>query len=74
MVREHFEVISDTLPKNPISVFGFRITNSAYGFGSLVLRRVSAQAPRSQFHSMAIPDAADINMVYWRTTNEIRDE
>jgi hypothetical protein len=44
MVREHFEVISDTLPRTPIRVFGFRVTNSAYGFGSVVLRRVSAQA------------------------------
>ena len=44
MVREHFVVISDTLPKTPIRVFGFRVTNSAYGFGSVVLRRVSAQA------------------------------
>jgi hypothetical protein len=44
MVREHFEVISDTLPRTPIQVFGFRVTNSAYGFGSVVLRRVSAQA------------------------------
>jgi len=44
MVREHFEVISDTLPRAPIRVFGFKVTNSAYGFGSVVLRRVSAQA------------------------------
>jgi hypothetical protein len=44
MVSEHFEVISDTLPRTPICVFGFRVTNSAYGFGSVVLRRVSAQA------------------------------
>jgi hypothetical protein len=44
MVREHFEVMSDTLPRTPIRVFGFRVTNSAYGFGSVVLRRVSAQA------------------------------
>jgi hypothetical protein len=44
MVREHFEVISDTLPRTPIRVFGFRVTNSAYGFGSVVLRRVPAQA------------------------------
>jgi hypothetical protein len=44
MVRENFEVISDTLPRTPIRVFGFRITNSGYGFGSIVLRRVPAQA------------------------------
>jgi hypothetical protein len=44
MVREHFEVVSDTLPRMPIRVFGFRVTNSAYGFGSVVLRRVPAQA------------------------------
>jgi hypothetical protein len=44
MVREHFEVMSDTLPRTPIQIFGFRVTNSAYGFGSVVLRRVPAQA------------------------------
>jgi len=44
MVREHFEVISDSLPRTPIRVFGFKVTNSAYGFGSVVLRRVPAQA------------------------------
>jgi hypothetical protein len=41
MVREHFEVISDTLPRTPIRVFGFRVSSSAYGFGSVVLRRVA---------------------------------
>jgi hypothetical protein len=43
MVREHFQVISDTLPRTPICVFGFKVTNSAYGFGSVVLRRASAR-------------------------------
>jgi hypothetical protein len=42
MVRESFEVISDTLPRAPLRVFGIRITDSAYGFGTLVMRRVSA--------------------------------
>jgi hypothetical protein len=40
MVRESFEVISDTLPRTPLRIFGLRITNSAYGFGTIVLRRV----------------------------------
>jgi len=40
MVRENFEVISDTLPRTPLRIFGLRITNSAYGFGTIVLRRV----------------------------------
>jgi len=44
MIREHFEVISDTLPRTTIRLFGLRVTNSAYGFGSLVLRRMPAQA------------------------------
>ena len=44
MVRENFEVISDTLPKTPIRVFGLRVSNSAFGFGTVVLRRVRAQA------------------------------
>jgi hypothetical protein len=45
MVRESFEVISDSLPKEPLQIFGFRITNSAYGFGSIVLRRMQAESP-----------------------------
>jgi hypothetical protein len=44
MVREHFEIISDSLPRTPIRIFGLKITNSAYGFGSVVMRRVPAQA------------------------------
>jgi hypothetical protein len=40
MVRESFEVIANTLPRTPLRVFGIRITNSAYGFGTVVLRRV----------------------------------
>ena len=44
MVRESFEVISDTLPRTPLRIFGLRITNSAYGFGTIVLRRVQAKA------------------------------
>jgi hypothetical protein len=43
MVRENFEVISDTLPRTPLRIFGLRITNSAYGFGTIVLRRRPAQ-------------------------------
>jgi hypothetical protein len=43
MVRESFEVIFDTLPRAPLRVFGIRITNSAYGFGTLVMRRLPAQ-------------------------------
>jgi hypothetical protein len=46
MVRESFEVISNTLPRTPLRVFGIRITNSAYGFGTVVLRRVPAQPQR----------------------------
>jgi hypothetical protein len=44
MVQESFEVISDTLPRTPLRIFGLRITNSAYGFGTIVLRRVQAKA------------------------------
>jgi hypothetical protein len=43
MVRESFEVISDNLPRTPLRIFGLRITNSAYGFGTIVLRRVQAK-------------------------------
>jgi hypothetical protein len=44
MVRESFEVVSDNLPRTPLRIFGLRITNSAYGFGTIVLRRVQAKA------------------------------
>jgi hypothetical protein len=44
MLRESFEVISDTLPRAPLRLFGLRMTNSAYGFGTVVLRRVPAQS------------------------------
>jgi hypothetical protein len=43
MVRESFEVISDTLPRTPLRIFGLRLTNSAYGFGTIVLRRKQAK-------------------------------
>jgi hypothetical protein len=43
MVRENFEVVSNTLPRTPLKVFGIRVTNSAYGFGTVVLRRLPAQ-------------------------------
>jgi hypothetical protein len=43
MVREDFEVVLDTLPRLPVKVLGLRITNSAYGFGMMVLRRRPAQ-------------------------------
>jgi hypothetical protein len=41
MLRESFEVISDTLPRTPLYIFGLRITNTAYGFGTIVFRRRS---------------------------------
>jgi hypothetical protein len=44
MVRESFEVISDNLPRRPLRIFGVRITNSAYGFGTIVFRRVQEKA------------------------------
>jgi hypothetical protein len=41
MLRESFEVISDALPRTPLYIFGLRISNSAYGFGTIVFRRRS---------------------------------
>jgi hypothetical protein len=43
MVREHFEIISETLPSGPIRVFGFKVSHSGYGFGTVVMRRTPAQ-------------------------------
>jgi hypothetical protein len=45
MLRASFEVISDTVPRTPVRIFGVRITKGAYGFGTLVLRRMPAQSP-----------------------------
>ena len=39
MVRDNFKVVSDSLPRTPLRIFGIRVTNSAYGFGTLILRR-----------------------------------
>jgi hypothetical protein len=44
MVKESFEVISDTLPRAPLQILGMRITNSAYGFGTIILRRIPTQS------------------------------
>jgi hypothetical protein len=36
---DEFEVVRDDLPKEPISLFGRRISRSGYGFGTIVMRR-----------------------------------
>lgn len=38
-LRSEFEIVHDDLPKEPVSVFGQRISRSAYGFGAIVMRR-----------------------------------
>jgi hypothetical protein len=41
---ESFEVISDTLPRSSLQILGLRLTNSAYGHGTIILRRrISAE-------------------------------
>ena len=44
LLRNEFEIIRDDLPREPVSIFGQRISRSAYGFGSIVLRRTSKPA------------------------------
>jgi len=44
MIRGKFELVSNTLPKLPVQLLGLRITNSAYGFGMIVLRRRPVQS------------------------------
>ncbi|HEX3068391.1 MAG TPA: hypothetical protein VHX14_07435, partial [Thermoanaerobaculia bacterium] len=39
-VSRHFETIYDNLNRSPATLFGHRITNSAWGFGVRILRRV----------------------------------
>lgn len=41
-LRDEFEVVQDDLPKETVSIFGRRISRSAYGFGAIVLRRRAA--------------------------------
>jgi hypothetical protein len=41
LLRNEFEVVHDDLPREPVSIFGQRISRSAYGFGPIVLRRTS---------------------------------
>lgn len=41
LLRNEFEIIHDDLPREPVSVFGKKISRSAYGFGAIVLRRTS---------------------------------
>lgn len=44
LVRSEFEVVRDDLPREPLRIFGQRVSRSAYGFGSIVLRRISKPA------------------------------
>ena len=38
-VRDNFEIVSNGLAREPLRIFGYRVTNSAYGFGAVVMRR-----------------------------------
>jgi hypothetical protein len=53
MLRDSFEVISDTLPRAPLRVFGIRITNSAYGFGTIVMRRVPSMSTQRTINRLS---------------------
>lgn len=44
LLRNEFEVVRDDLPREPASIFGQKISRSAYGFGTIVLRRTSKPA------------------------------
>jgi len=44
LLRNEFEVLHDYLPREPARIFGQRISRSAYGFGSVVLRRTAKPA------------------------------
>ena len=41
LLRSEFEVIRDDLPRERVQIFGRTVSASAYGFGSIVLRRIS---------------------------------
>jgi len=40
-VQAKFAIVYDNLPRNPVYLSRFRVTNSAYGFGQMVLENVS---------------------------------
>lgn len=44
LLRNEFEVVHDDLPREPVSIFGQKISRSAYGFGTIVLKRTSKSA------------------------------
>ncbi len=41
-IEEHFVPVLDHLNRQPLTLFGVRLTNSAYGFGPLVLKHIAA--------------------------------
>jgi hypothetical protein len=50
-VDENFELIHDGLNRQPLTVCGYRLTNSAYGFGCVILaRRSDLAGQRSDRH------------------------
>jgi hypothetical protein len=48
LLRNEFEIIHDDLPRERVHIFGRTISRSAYGFGSIVLRRTSKSAATSK--------------------------
>ncbi len=47
-VQAKFAVVYDNLPRNPVCLGRFRVSNSAYGFGQMVLKNVSSGAQNAQ--------------------------
>ena len=47
LLRSEFEVIRDDLPRERVQILGRAVSASAYGFGSIVLRRISHVADAS---------------------------
>jgi|GEM_PF-1897043 len=44
LLRSEFEVVCDNLPRERVQILGRAVSASAYGFGSIVLRRISRGA------------------------------
>jgi len=53
-IQAKFAMVSDNLPRNPVAIGRFRLTNSAYGFGQLVLERL-AEATKKDGKPPAAP-------------------
>jgi hypothetical protein len=52
-VAHTFQPLYDTLPRDPVTLFGMKLTHSAYGFGPLIMARMPRDADKpSSLHPL----------------------